>query len=161
MLIWWAECCTLAETSHCEILFATLCSLSLSHSRTNSFQHLLLAPHHLHLEPSSLPSPPPPSRPYFSRVSVSRFSHPVFSLQLECLEPETKQAASRQGEAAGGVEMCPASSSDLLPAPTFSSLQSSAIYAACRRWLIRRRERACNIHGTPCREQRRRRSLSM
>lgn len=129
VLIWWAECCTLAETSHCEILFVTLCSLSLTPeptpSNTSSSSPCVVFISSLHpllLLPAS----------YLSRVSASHFIRPVFSLSSSSVRSLKRNRQRLGGEAAGGAEMCPASSSDLLPAPTFSSLQSPAIYTAWR-----------------------------
>ncbi len=92
----------------------------------------------LTLEPLACDTPPPPTRSPLSPFPVPPLPPSVLflplirpvsliSLHLECFEPETKQAASPQ-EAAASAEICPVSSPSLLPAPTFSSFQSSTIY---------------------------------
>lgn len=106
MLIRWAEWCTLAEMTHCEILFVPL----------------LLTPE---LPPSDTrSSPPPPQFIYLMCLHSLLTSSGVFETKMKT------GSLLAGGCSIENTEICPAFSSGLLPAPTYSSFPSSTIYIA-------------------------------
>lgn len=149
VLIWWVDCCTLAETTYCEILFVTLCSLILLNPLPltpllHASSLYVMCFFHLY---SFLLLP----------LSPSQFICPLFSPSqvFRAREPNRQRLSMTLPVVLKSAQLPPTVSSLLPPSPPSSQPQ----FTQRTEMLIRRHGSACNFHGTPYEEQRRQRSL--
>lgn len=103
VLIWWVECCTLAERKCCEILFVTLCSrFLLNHLSLTALPHSTLSPP---LAPIPILCPPS----YFSHSLGLTSSVPfsLFSARFIFSPARVFRAWNETGSvSAGGCRWC-------------------------------------------------------
>lgn len=148
VLIWWVECCTLADRTHCEILFVTLCSLILWATPPPSTTHTVIFSPGLS---SSLRLPSPTLYIYFtSCVPSFRLLHPFVSWSSEESLKRNRQRLSRRLPVVlKSTQLPPTNASPFPPSPP----SCHAHFTFCTQMLIHRCDFVWNINGTTEQEE--------